>query len=174
MPSTYTLISSNVLSSSAASVAFTVIPSTYTDLVLRISGRTDTGAAANDLQIRFQSGTGVSTYSWTRIIGNGSAASSSSNTGDFAITSNDTMVGGTATADTFNSAEVYIPSYTVAQNKPISLVSFQERNATTPVNMNAVAGLYRNTSAIANIYIFPGSGNFVSGSSFYLYGISKS
>ena len=38
---TYTLISSNVLSSSAASVTFSSIASTYTDLVLRVSARDD-------------------------------------------------------------------------------------------------------------------------------------
>ena len=39
MPVTYNLIASNTLSSSAASVTFSAIPGTYTDLLLRITGR---------------------------------------------------------------------------------------------------------------------------------------
>ena len=48
MPSTYTLISSNVLASSAASVTFSAIPSTYTDLVVRASIRSDATSDADD------------------------------------------------------------------------------------------------------------------------------
>ena len=40
---TYTLISSNVLASSAATVTFSSIPATYTDLVLRVSARNNDG-----------------------------------------------------------------------------------------------------------------------------------
>ena len=47
MPATYTLIASNTLSSAAASVTFSAIPATYTDLVLRYSARSD-GASVDD------------------------------------------------------------------------------------------------------------------------------
>jgi hypothetical protein len=41
MANTYTLIESQVLGSSAASVTFSAIPATYTDLVLKFSSRND-------------------------------------------------------------------------------------------------------------------------------------
>jgi hypothetical protein len=44
MPSTYTLIKGETIGSSAASYTFTAIPSTFTDLVLRISVRSTSGA----------------------------------------------------------------------------------------------------------------------------------
>ena len=58
---TYTLISSNVLGSSAASVTFSSIPATYTDLVLRVSARTD----ADDTSLITFNGT-TTGYSKTR------------------------------------------------------------------------------------------------------------
>jgi len=53
---TYTLISSNVLTSSAASVTFSSIPATYTDLVVRLSARATT--TASNIWVTFN-GTGT-------------------------------------------------------------------------------------------------------------------
>jgi hypothetical protein len=82
--------------------------------------------------------------------------------------------GASATASTFANAELYIPSYTASQSKPLSLVSMAEGN-TTNFSMGANAGLWRNTAALTSINIvsFVGA-NFVTGSSFYLYGIKNS
>jgi hypothetical protein len=172
MPSTYTLISSNVLTSSAASVTFSAIPSTYTDLVLRISARTDAGTANDNIQITFNSDTATN-YSMTRLTGTGSAASSNrTSTIDYARLG--WVDGNTATADVFGSMEVYIPSYLVSQNKPFSSFAVSEQNATA-ANMDAIAALWRNTAAITSLNIISNNaGNLVSGSSFYLYGIKNS
>jgi hypothetical protein len=168
MPSTYTLISSNVLSSSAASVTFSAIPSTYTDLVLRVSGRTTvTGQATDNLELRFNG-------SITRLRGNGSTASSSANSGVTVINGLTAFDAADATSNTFSSLEIYVPSYLASQNKPVSLFSAQEDNNAT-ANIVATAGLWRDTTAISSIYIGSNSGgSFVSGSSFYLYGIKNS
>jgi hypothetical protein len=173
MPSTYTLISSNVLSSSAASVTFSAIPSTYTDLVLRCSMRnSDTGGSA--IQIRFNGDTATN-YSQTVLAGYGSSVGSSR---DSSISQIDFFAPDTSsnTANTFSSAEIYIPNYLISQNKPLSLCSFTEDNSvsTNIFNYNT-AGLWRNTAAITSVSLSnSGALNFVSGSSFYLYGISKS
>ena len=171
MATTYTLINSNVLSSSAASVTFSAIPATYTDLVVRASARTDTAAAIESCQVQFNSDTATN-YSYVLISGNGSAASSN-------IYSSQNYVGSIpadaaiATSNTFASWEMYVPSYLVSQNKPLSVIGMQENNQTGAF-IRPTAGLWRNTAAVTSI-TFAGvsGGNFVSGSSFYLYGISN-
>ena len=174
MPNTYTLISSNVLTSTTASVTFSSIPATFTDLVLRISGRTTvTGQATDNLELRFN-GSSSSIYSITRLRGDGSTASSSRNSGVTVINGLTAFDAADATTATFSSLEIYVPSYLASQNKPVSLFSAQENNNTT-ANVVFTAGLWRDTSAITSIYIGSNSGgSFVSDSSFYLYGIKNS
>ena len=174
MPNTYTLISSNVLSSSAASVTFSAIPSTYTDLVILYSARTDLSSSGDAVNIKFN-GSSVAEYSYTTIRGNGSTATSFRSSSDTRLTiTNAGADGATATANTFGSVEIYIPSYTASQNKPSSVFAVQENNATGAF-INPIANLWSNTSAITSIaFTSDNAANFVSGSSFYLYGIKNS
>ena len=171
MANTYTLIASNTLTSSAASVTFSSIPSTYTDLVLRVSARTDYADTLDNIGVQFNSDTG-STYSATRIRGNGSATASARSSSTYPLTIHAGADGSTATSSTFSNWELYIPNYTVSQNKPIASFSVQENNAALAY-IHSHAGLWSNTATISSIYLY-GLGNFVSGSSFYLYGIKNS
>jgi hypothetical protein len=175
MPVTYQLIASNVLSSSAASVTFSAIPATYTDLVVRWSARdsTDAGSFATIyLQFNTNTGLGQTVYSYTRIRGTGSAASSAFDANFYRGDSS--LYNATAsTANTFASGEFYIPSYTASQNKPYSNFNVAETNATLAYILTS-AGLYRNTAAIDSATIATTGVSFAAGSSFYLYGISKS
>jgi hypothetical protein len=172
MPSTYTLISSNVLSSSAASVTFSAIPDTYTDLVLKISYRNDAGGVAAAMTARFNSNTGT-IYSRTRLYGNGSTVGSSRGTLNY-FNYNLSVNASGATSNTFSSAELYIPNYTSSTNKPVFFDTATEDNATEAYR-SVFAALFVNTTAISSIQINPvDSGTIQSGSSFYLYGIKNS
>ena len=174
MANTYTLIASNTLGSSAASVTFSSIPGTYTDLVIRTSTRGDNPQDRDAFLITFNSDTG-SNYSVTYLIGNGATASSSRLSSQTEWQFNWPTQGTAYTATTFGSAEIYIPSYTASQNKPIGAVGNGESNVTSTVYMAANAALWRNTAAITSISIVPYfASNFVSGSSFFLYGIKNS
>jgi hypothetical protein len=167
---TYTLISSNVLTASAASVTFSSIPATYTDLVLRVSARDDSATVQQQFLLRLNGDTS-SLYSITYLEGNGSAASSGNQAASYI--GRTPVVGASATSNTFNNAEFYIPSYTAAQNKPISVFGASETNATA-AQIDAIAGLYRSSTAISSLTaLCAGAAQFVSGSSFYLYGISN-
>lgn len=172
MANTYTLISSNVLSSSAASVTFSAIPATYTDLVLRASARNS--AAVNNAVLGLRiNGLSTTIYSTVFLQGTGSAASSSLNATQTELNGN-TFEGTAQTADTFTTIEFYIPNYASATNKPISGISHGENNATAALT-RASANLIRSTAAITSIYLFDtGAADFVAGSSFYLYGIKNS
>lgn len=172
MANTYKLIASNTLTSDTASVTFSSIPGTYTDLVLRTSIRD--GQANPNSQIKFTiNGLTTTINSRTSIYADSTTPGSdrTSNAADFRWFYTD---GDNATANTFSNGEIYIPSYTASQNKPLSSVSFAENNATNP-NMGVIAGLIRETGAITSIKLEPNTAvNFLSGSSFFLYGISNS
>lgn len=178
MPSTYTLISSNVLTSSAASVTFSAIPSTYTDLVLRMSARTDSAPGNNASYILASINSTTTSGSFTVLSMNSASTAAFS----FNATANTNWLGaangGGSTANTFSNVELYLPSYTASQNKPMSVSSVFENNATAIGSggpWGAFAELWSNTAAITSIAMtLSGGYNFVSGSSFYLYGIKNS
>lgn len=179
MATTYTLISSNVLTSSAASVTFSSIPATYTDLVLRISARAENaGANGLNIDLRFNGDT-ASNYSYVVLRGNSSVANSGAIGNQNYLRLQAAANTDLSTSNTFSNWETYIPSYAVSQNKPISSYWVQENNSSTASEsfIIAQAGLWRNTAAITSIAIAnlteSPAKNFLSGSSFYLYGISN-
>ena len=171
---TYVLISSSVLAATSTSVTFSSIPQTYTDLVLKTSIRTSVAAAiAVDPSLTINSNSSA-IYSRVYLQGNGAAAAaarpSSQTEAGFRYGANDTG----STTNTFTSSEFYFPSYTASQNKPFSLMTATENNATTGY-INLEGQLFQSTSAITSIGITIGAGaySFAIGSSFYLYGISN-
>ncbi len=172
MPVTYQLIASNVLGSSASSITFSSIPATYTDLVLRFSSRSDVGSAGLTLYLSPNAST--SSDSTTILWADGTSAFSTR----FSATGIGLYMGwvnGTRTANTFSSAEIYIPNYAGSTNKVFSSAIAEESNSTADTRISATAGLWSNTAAITSLVVKISAGvNFVSGSSFYLYGIKNS
>jgi hypothetical protein len=168
----YTLITSQVLGSSAASVTFSSIPSTYKDLVLQCSVRSDRVNSQSQIQFRFNNDSST-LYSTTYINGDGvNTPGTSGSTNATWLNNPWAGDGANATANTFGSTELYLPNYTSTSSKPSSFYGNQESNS-TGATMLITAGLYRNTSAINQITIYPfGSTNWVTNSSFYLYGIN--
>lgn len=174
MANTYTLIASNTLSSSAASVTFSSIPNTYTDLVLKMSLRTAYASTEDELVIQFNSVTSGGLYSHTNLYGSGSGAASDRETSVNKIEYRLRINAANNTSDTFSNVELYLPSYNAAQNKPLSVDLAHEQNGTTAYR-TAVAALFRSTNAISSIYFASdNAANLVSGSSFFLYGIKNS
>jgi hypothetical protein len=169
MATTYTLIKGETLASAAASYTFTAIPSTYTDLKLVFSTRIDYATVDASLGLRPNGSSANDSSTW--MIGNGSAASSSRSTIDYNAGRNS---GASATANTFGSNEVYIPNYNSSSFKPMSIFGAAETNASAvEIRINAL--LWSNTAGITSFEInTDGLGNFVVGSSFYLYGIKNS
>lgn len=173
MPSSRILIASNTLSTTATSVTFSSIPGTYTDLVLKWSARTDaSGSQYDSIYLKFNSNS--ANYSRTTLRGNGAAAASQRASSQTEANILISASAPTGTSNTFSNVELYIPSYTVSQNKPFSSFSAQENNTTTAFIFGN-ANLWSNTAAITSIALTPEIGpNFVSGSTFWLYGIKNS
>jgi hypothetical protein len=172
MANTYNLIASSVLSSTTATITFSSIPTTYTDLVLRVSARSG-GTTGVNFAFLFNNDTygGQNLYSQTSLDTTSSAVASSVGTGSSAW--NALINLSTTTANTFSSTEIYIPSYNSTGVKPAYTFTTIEGNITTPVYMAQYAHSYRGTSGITRVDFTGVTGNFVSGSSFYLYGIKN-
>ena len=170
MPSTYTLISSNILGSSAASITFSSIPATYTDLLIKYTARsTDTGAY--DTYVRLEINGFIATHSSTVIRAQGGTTGS--------LRSTSQVIAGyiptaTVTSNTFGSAEFYLPNYLSTVKKTGSHFGIQENNNATDNSIAATALLVDVSTAVTDLLLKPNAGNFVSGSSFYLYGIKNS
>ena len=174
MPGSRYLIESNILSTSTASITFSSIPATYKDLVLRYTARHNNAFSISQLGITFNGDTAAN-YSETAAYGSSTAAASGRQTSVNDINFN-YVDADSATANTFSSNELYIPNYTVSANKPMSWTGITENNATT--NNSAIilmnASLWRNSAAISSITLTAAAGrNFLTNSSFYLYGISN-
>ena len=172
---TMTLISSQTLGGTTASVTFSSIPQTYTDLVLRFSARCDEASISTSLLIEFNGDyLSPTTYSDTYLYNSGGTAASGKTSNNTAMSARYSINGNSATANTFGNGETYISNYTNTSNKTISNFGVGENNATT-AGLSAGSGLYRTSSAITQIALYPNNlGNFISGSSFYLYGIKNS
>jgi len=172
MANTYTLIaSSTVGSGGAANIEFTSIPSTYNNLCILYSIRSNRSEIIDGLELTFNNST--SGYDSKDIYGTGSAAGSQGNggTSNIAIWS---CTGNTATTNTFSSVQVYIPNYSGSNYKSVSSEGVDENNATAAY-MGMDAGLWSNTAAITSVKIKPTFGTlFVQYSTAYLYGISNS
>jgi hypothetical protein len=172
MPSTYTLIKGETLASSAASYTFTAIPSIYTDIVVRASMRADSAARLEDPpQLSFNTGS-ISRTSFRSQYSSGVVQSF------FSTAASPQGIGfvdaADSTANTFGSVEIYIPNYSsTSLTKPFSSIAMAENNAAQ--SHGWVQASYLNTtSAISSITIAAAFGNWVIGSSFYLYGIKNS
>jgi hypothetical protein len=167
MATTYKLISSvTVGSGSAASIDFTSIPSTYTDLLLRYSLRSNRGIVVDGINISFNGST--SNFTGVYLEGSGSTAISSTSTRFAGVVSADT-----STASTFGNGDIYIPNYTGSKNKSFSGTSVSENNSTAAyADFNAV--LWSDSAAITSISVTPFVGTlFYQYSTAYLYGISN-
>lgn len=169
--SAWTVIAHTELGSAAATISFTSIPATYTDLFIAVSSRS-AGSDPEDLYLQFNGDTGAN-YSFRRLYGSGSSVASD------AVASNATAgrVGrvnsGNYTGSTFSSTGIYIPNYLSSVAKSISSDTVEENNATQAFQM-IFATIWSGTSAITSVDLKVFSGvNFAQYSSATLFGILK-
>lgn len=152
---------------SIATIDFTSIPQTYTDLIIVASLRCDADSIVN--QVRFNGST--SSLSTDAMNGNGSSGSG------FSDASTIKMYGGmnasSFTASVFASTTLYIPNYTGAKNKIVYADAASETAATAAWHSMA-SGLWSSTAAINQVTFYNSSGNYIQYSSASLYGIKNS
>jgi hypothetical protein len=158
--STYTPIATTTLGSAQASYTFSSIPSTYTDLVI-ISNHGVSTATAN-FYVRVN-GDSATNYSSTTLKGNGSSASS-------ARLSNINRIVFDGDGASTSITNVNVINFQNYANSTTYKTVFGRSNDAT-YSTAAIVGLWRSTSAITSITIGIDGYNFITGSTFTLYGI---
>lgn len=165
MDKTYEPIAAVTANGSASDYEFTSIPQTYTDLVLVAMAR---GAKSSTMvlaqcYINFE----YANYSSTRLSGDGSSASSN-RTSNAAGLWLGRLPAATATSGVFGTIIANFQNYSNATTFKTVVSS-----AGNPVGeLELTVGLFRSTSPITRIGVATyADGNFVSGSTFTLYGI---
>jgi hypothetical protein len=162
---TYIPIATQTLGSAAASITFSSIPGTYTDLRLVLSNfLTVTGS--QPIKIQFNSDTATN-YSTTLIYGAaGGGVGSQNTTSATSITGFPLAFGSGGTTPMM--ADVDIMSYAGGTNKTCLVKSVSDFNGTGDVNL--VVGLWRSTAAITSITALC-SPNLLTGTIATLWGI---
>ena len=165
-----TLISTvTVGAGGSASISFTSIPQTYTDLMMVVSCRSNIASALSIMNL-YLNNNGSSIYSQRNLDADGSSTGSNSASGQSTMVFPQT--GASATSNTFGSASIYIPNYTNATNKSVSIDSVMENNATASY-LRLTAGLFASTTTVSQLDILFSGGTIVQYSTASLYGITK-
>ena len=161
MPKTYTPIATQTLSTPAAFITFSSVPATYTDLVL-VSNNANSVGNGYLLKLEFNSDTGTN-YSAIWLRGDGSTATS-----QIMGPNTELWVGwGGAALSTF---VIQIQDYANSTTYKTLLA----RWGVAAYRLGASVGLWRSTAAITSIKVSSESpSNFITGSTFTLYGILK-
>lgn len=173
---TYVALDKVTLGSAQTSVTFSSIPSTYTDLILLCNVQSASGASGNSVRCNLQFNSDTSTnYSTTRILGNGTSATSNRD-------SNRAQIDEAAASSTFGSGE-FSPSifHIMNYSNTTTYKTVLQRNGnvanTEYKEVGSAVSLWRSTSAISTILVKGGGGNasvgFAAGSTFSLYGIAS-
>jgi hypothetical protein len=157
---TYTPIQTYTLNGTTSQVDFTVIDQGYTDLILVSNAKSSAGPCNFWIRVGNSSIDTGSNYSYTTLYGNGSSATSNRNSSTTAITAGD-----------FGSGSEYTTVITQFQNYSNSQTNktILSRSALASIQTIARVGLWRSTSPITKIQIFPDSGNLTG--TFTLYGV---
>jgi hypothetical protein len=164
-------------SGGVSSITFSNIPQTYTDLVVKISAKSNYNANGVG-QLLYQFNSSTSGYSAKALY---TYASSGPSSGSYTTATKSVaygrfgdgeipLSGASMTANTFANIELYIPNYTSNSYKSSSLDAVSEINSSSYSELELSAALWSNTSAITSITFVEYNGDLVQNSTFTLYG----
>jgi len=172
-----TLIASSTVGSGGAStITFSSIPATYTDLVVKLSGRNSgTGGTYNSVFLSINGTPSGTLHSFKTIYTIGTTVGSNGASGTSSIVVGVTPLSD-STTNTFSNTEIYFPNYTTSNNKSLSSDSVMENNTSTngAIFNNLTAGLWASSSVISSLVLTSDSSSFLQFSTAYLYGIKNS
>ena len=180
MSNIFKIASTTIGSGGAASIVFSSIPATYTDLSIVFSPRSvRTGQPYDSMSIRINGDTG-NNYTYKYMSFQGGNGTSNTGTGLglpdrlFVV---DTIPAQGSTVSTFGSTGIYIPNYAnTSYIKSISVDSVGENNtaANGDWTITMVTGNWNNTAAINSITLAGYNSNLAEFTSATLYGIKNS
>jgi hypothetical protein len=162
---TYEPIATQTISTSVTTLTFSSIPATYTDLVVVVYGGTT--SAPDNLWLRFNSDSG-SNYSFTELVGTGTAATSPGYA-NFTLAKLSSTIGGGTTVGQSYIANIMNYSNTTTFK---TMINRANQNDNTYPGVAAYTNLWRNTAAINTVLLGrDGAGNLAIGTVMSLYGI---
>ncbi len=170
MATTFTKIADYTVGAGGqSSIVFSVIPSTYTDLVIKLSGRRAGSGYSDGFSVAVNGGTNYADIELYNQ--NGGAASYGVRT-----SSTEMFMGqvpaSSATANTFGNHEIYIPNYLSTGVKSLSSDGTSENNG-TQIYQTLIAGTITNGAAISSITLAAYGDNFVQYTTATLYGVKN-
>lgn len=160
MAITYEPISTTTVSTAVTSVSFTSIPATYDDLVLVANANYTSGTG--DMNIRFNSDSGASSYAYIRQL-NGAAIQVGVSTGANSAVLTDNSVNSIQIIDVFEYKNTSVHK------------TFMDRGGNVTYYMGGISGVWKSNTAISTITFHPefSGSTWATGSTFTIYGIKK-
>lgn len=164
-------IAENVLGAPAASVTFSSIPGTYRHLAIRWTANGSTVTPSLDVDLQFNGDTG-STYDGMLTLFNSGGLNSSQENLAQTVAKCGYMPGTTGAGA--GGGYIEIPFYAGAtlQKMFTGLAGFKNANTTASIFSALFTGHWRSTAAITSVLLKPASNNFITGSTFVLYGLN--
>jgi hypothetical protein len=159
------LIQKQALVAPAATVTFSSIPQTYTNLLLVFSGTNSSGGQQNVL-IEFNGDTTQTDYSYSFLLNNAGTV-----TGGFAFSTPGVLTGISINSGGSNSRAMITNYSSTTVNKVVES-TFMCINPNNTAFSGTAGGLWNSTAAITSIVAALASGNFAAGTVFSLYGLA--
>jgi hypothetical protein len=161
LPSTMTPIATTTVTGSPTSVSFASISSAYTDLVVVINVGE---SSAQGITIKINNDTGTN-YSNTRLVGNGSDASSNRRDSTASVYLDDGITFSSAAGN--NNSILHFMNYA----NTTTYKTWLQRSNNAANGTAAVVGLWRSTAAINRLDFSISGATLVAGSTFTIYGV---
>ncbi len=163
MDKTYEPIATQTLGSAAASVTFSSIPQTYTDLILVVNPIV---TSATTFAVRYNNVSTGTPYSATFLYGDGTSAASAR-----VSNQNEIRVSYAATSRSTNTGNIIVNIFNYSNTTTYKTNLSRENYAGEASGVNV--GLWRSTAAITQIDLIPVSGGTIinTGTVVTLYGI---
>lgn len=172
--SAYFPIATTTLATSAATVTFSSIPSTYKHLQLRYTARSTRASTSDVVAIYFNSDTSSANYTWyNSVYGNNSGvASVSYGTGVNGNIYVGEAIGTTGVANAFNIGIVDLLDYaSTSKYKMLKTIQGWLNSTAASSTVSLSSGNWLSTSAVTSLTLKTSVGSFAQYSSFTLYGI---
>lgn len=167
-----TQISKQTLGTATASVTFSGISGSYSALLLVYTARGDAAAAFENLRVQCNSDTGAN-YAYQNMDGNNGTTGFAENASDTSLNVG-YVSANTAPSGSASGGQLVFEDYAGTTFHKHVGGRYSLRGGSGAGNMwsGHSDGWWLSTSALTSITLFPQAGNFVTGSTFILYGLS--
>lgn len=171
MAVTYEPITTTTLSSAAATITFSSIPNTYTDLKIVFYARSARSNTTDTPRLQLNSDSGSNYSRGVLRTASSTTVESFRNTGQTSIAIGTQIPAATSSSGLFGVIELDIFAYAGSTYKTLLSTSSSDMNGSGYVDR--IVGLWRSTSAITSIKLYAEIGNLDVGTTATLYGIKS-